>query len=62
MISGVNQTKNIVTPLNSRKYGMYTWGDIVATWGDSLSTWGDLPIVPINQTKNIVTPTNQTKN
>ncbi len=52
MISGTNQSKNIVTPTGGRKYGVYTWGDSVATWGDALATWGNLSVVPTNQDKS----------
>lgn len=52
MISGTNQSKNIVTPYGQRKAGIYTWGDTDATWGDILATWGGLFITPTNQTKS----------
>ena len=54
MISGTNQSKNIVTPYGQRKAGIYFWGDSEATWGDTLATWGGLAIAPTNQTKSTV--------
>lgn len=54
MISGTNQSKNIVTPYGQRKAGIYFWGDSVASWGDSLTTWGNLFITPTNQSKSTV--------
>jgi len=57
MISGTNQSKNIVTPYGQRKSGVYFWGDSVASWGDSLATWGNLLITPTNQSKSTVPTT-----
>jgi hypothetical protein len=54
MITGTNQSKNIVSPYGARKAGVYLWGDIEATWGDALATWGGLPLVPTNQSKSTV--------
>jgi hypothetical protein len=50
-VVGTNQTKNIVTPVGARKYGVYTWGDSEATWGDAVATWGGLAITPTNQSR-----------
>ena len=54
MITGTNQSKNIVSPYGARKAGIYLWGDIEATWGDVLATWGGLQLVPTNQSKSTV--------
>lgn len=35
-----NQSKTQISPLNSKKAGVYLWGDSSATWGDILASWG----------------------
>lgn len=51
-ITGLNQSKNTVSPTGARKAGIYLWGDTEATWGDALATWGGLALVPTNQIKS----------
>jgi hypothetical protein len=60
-ITPTNQTKNIVSPQNLPKAGIYLWGDTLYTWGDAIATWGGILLSPTNQSKNTVSPTNQTK-
>lgn len=60
-ISPTNQTKNVISPTNSPKVGVYLWGDVVYTWGDAIATWGGNVTTYINQTKNSISPTNQVK-
>ena len=62
MTTFTNQTKNSVTPGQTKKAGYGTWGDTVATWGDALITWGAPTAVFVNVSKNSISPTNQTKN
>jgi len=50
-VTGVNQSKNTVSPRGARKAGIYLWGDTEATWGDALATWGGLSLAPTNQSK-----------
>jgi hypothetical protein len=48
-ITPTNQNKNAISPIGSRKAGIYLWGDSEATWGDAAATWGDVAISPTNQ-------------
>lgn len=54
-ITPVNITKTAISPTNSPKAKVASWGSLTATWGDLLFTWGFNSEQFINKTKSRLT-------